>query len=559
MAPSIPSAVVVIPAYMPGPPLRAVVNGLLQKGTLPIVVVNDGSAPECADLFSELEAYDRVHVVHHAVNLGKGAALKTAMNYALTHFPGSGVVTADADGQHDPADILRVAERLGENPDALILGVRGFGSSVPLRSRLGNTFTRGLVRLLVGRRISDTQTGLRGIPRNFVPDLLRMTSVGYEFELDMLIACKHQGRQIIEEPIRTIYLDGNQSSHFHPLLDSMRIYVVLFRFTILALLTAAIDNGIFILAYHSSGYIGRSQIAARLAAMVFNYFGARRAVFHARQSHASMLPKYIALVAFNGFLSYALIQLFVQRLGLYVVAGKMLAESLVFIGNFTIQRDFVFTKRGADKKATDWDRYYTSVPVTAKLTRKYTTRVLIDAIKSYVKPADGSAAISILEIGGANSCFVEDLMSSIQTRQYDVVDTNEYGLELLKKRVPPGRAIHAHQESVLSLTYKQKADVVFSVGLVEHFDRADTRKAVLAHFDPLLSGQVAIITFPTPTLLYRVSRQFLEMAGLWKFPDERPLMPDEVLASIRERGEVLYQKTLWPLILTQHLIVARKS
>jgi len=60
---------------------------------------------------------ERVHLVHHAVNLGKGAALKTGMNYALVHFPNCcGVVTADADGQHHPEDIVRVAQRLRSIP-----------------------------------------------------------------------------------------------------------------------------------------------------------------------------------------------------------------------------------------------------------------------------------------------------------------------------------------------------------------------------------------------------------------------------------------------------------
>jgi hypothetical protein len=67
-----------------------------------------------------------------------------------------------------------------------------------------------------------------------------------------------------------------------------------------------------------------------------------------------------------------------------------------------------------------------------------------------------------------------------------------------------------------------------------------------------------LITFPTPTLLYRLTRGFLEAIGQWKFPDERPLGYEEVLAAVGERGEVVFRKTLWPLMLTQGLIVARE-
>jgi len=102
------------------------------------------------------------------------------------------------------------------------------------------------------------------------------------------------------------------------------------------------------------------------------------------------------------------------------------------------------------------------------------------------------------------------------------------------------------------------ADLVFSVGLVEHFKPSETRAAVLAHFDYLRPGGTAIITFPTPTPLYRVTRGFIEELGMWRFPDERPLRPQEVMDAIRVRGEVIWEKMLWPLMLTQYLIVARK-
>src|SRR5436853_5248687 len=275
--------VIVIPAFEPDPSLADLVGALLDAGCQAIVVVNDGSGPEFAARCQALAASPCVHVVHHAINLGKGAALKTGMNDALVRFPACGIVTADADGQHHPRDILQVAARLRGNPDALILGARTFASGVPLRSRLGNSVTRVLMNLLVGQKLSDTQSGLRGVPNALIPHLLRIPASGYDFELDMLMACKHQSCRVLEEPIRTIYLRRNESSHFDPILDSMRIYLVLFRFSLLALLTAVLDNSVFVLAYSLTGSIAKSQIAARFLAMIFNYFGAHRAVFHSRQ------------------------------------------------------------------------------------------------------------------------------------------------------------------------------------------------------------------------------------------------------------------------------------
>jgi putative flippase GtrA len=439
------------------------------------------------------------------------------------------------------------------------MGVRALGADVPLRSRLGNHLTRALMGLLIGQRLADTQTGLRGIPARLIPHLLRLPSSGYDFELDMLIACKHQRYALVQEPIRTIYLEGNKSSHFHPIFDSMRIYFLLFRFSVLSVLTAVLDNVVFALAIGAGGSIWKAQVAGRLVAMVFNYFGVRQLVFHSRQSHAIVLPKYVALVVLNGFLSYALIQFIHLKLGLETIPSKLLAEGFLFIANFAIQRDFVFTgPKRTEADATDWDSYYSSVPATAKLTRRYTTSVLLNAIKHDSAPTLVGSGMSILELGGANSCFFDSIVAEVNCARYDVVDTNRYGLKLLMERVGNGSLVRLHEKSVLGLSLDTEADVVFSVGLVEHFNPEQTRAAVRAHFAVLRPGGTAIITFPTPTLLYRVSRRAIESLGMWKFHDERPLKAEEVLATVREQAEVLYQKTLWPLILTQEMIVARK-
>lgn len=551
---------IVIPAYQPGEPLIALVQSLLDRKAGAIIIVDDGSGPEFRDWFDRAGASDTVSVIHHAVNLGKGAALRAGMNHALVRFPGcAGIVTADADGQHDAGDILRVAQALAANQNVMTMGVRKLGDAMPLRSRVGNNVTRVLMRFMLGQKLADTQTGLRGIPAWMLPHLLRLPSSGYEYELDMLIACKNHGCEIEELPIRTIYTDGNKSSHFQPILDSMRIYFVLFRFSLLALLTAAIDNAVFLAVFTVSGSIAKSQVAARLVAMTINYVGARTSVFHSQQRHARLLPKYGLLVAANGFLSYILIQFIQSHWGLSAIASKLVAEGVLFIGNFVMQRDFVFAGRPAVRGATDWNSYYHSVPFTARLTRRYTTSVLVEWIKNYGEPMEGREGLSVVEIGGANSCFLDAILRQTACSSYDVVDTNQYGLSLLTDRLARGETrVHLHHQNVLALGLRAQADLVFSVGLVEHFTPDDTRAAVLAHFTLIRPGGTAIITFPTPTLLYRLTRRFIETLGMWKFPDERPLDTEEVLDSVRERADIMEQKTLWPLLLTQRVIAARK-
>ena len=165
---------------------------------------------------------------------------------------------------------------------------------------------------------------------------------------------------------------------------------------------------------------------------------------------------------------------------------------------------------------------------------------------------------SIVEIGGANSCFLDRIMAEFHPGTYHVVDSNQFGLDLLRRRFDSRRNIILHDADCLSLNFDLQADVVFSVGLIEHFEPAGTHRAIRAHFDLLKQGGIAIISYPTPTLLYRFARFLCEGAGLWKFPDERPLDREEVVESLKDCGKVLFEKTLWPLIFTQRMMVVQK-
>lgn len=135
-----------------------------------------------AATFAETAALPGVRLIRHAANRGKGAALKTAFAEILRTFPdAAGVVTADADGQHLPEDIRRVAAASAAHADRVTLGVRSFGGrSVPFRSRLGNLWTCGEFFLLTGIWIRDTQTGLRGIPRARLPRFAALAGDRYD-------------------------------------------------------------------------------------------------------------------------------------------------------------------------------------------------------------------------------------------------------------------------------------------------------------------------------------------------------------------------------------------
>lgn len=334
-----------IPAYNPPDKLIPLVRELSASDFSSIVVLNDGSDSTCDPIFKEIESIEKVTLLQHAVNLGKGAAIKTGLNFIYCHFPQHiGVVTIDADGQHLTVDALNIAQTLQDKPDSLVIGVRKFDKDVPLRSMFGNILTKKLFHILVGQKVTDTQSGLRGIPREFITKLLKIDSNGYEFELDMLLACKYSDRIIVEKEINTVYLEGNKSSHFNPILDSMKIYFVLFRFTFTSLISAAIDYTVFFLTYSLSSSLTASQVSARLVSMLFNYSAVKRLVFYSGQKHEKTFPKYVALVLISGSISLLLINLLVTYTPLKVFPAKIISELIMFIANFAIQRDFIFTR-----------------------------------------------------------------------------------------------------------------------------------------------------------------------------------------------------------------------
>lgn len=189
-----------------------------------MIVVNDGSTRGLGHLAAVEPLVERVLV--HPVNRGKGAALKTAFDFVGE----ADVVTADADGQHTPGDIVRVAEALKNQREGLVLGVRAFAGKVPLRSRFGNWWTRLFFFLLTGLSVRDTQTGLRGIPAPLLKRVQALPGERYEYEMVMLADAKYHPQRPVEIPIETIYLDNNAESHFSPLKDTVRIYRALFRY-----------------------------------------------------------------------------------------------------------------------------------------------------------------------------------------------------------------------------------------------------------------------------------------------------------------------------------------
>ncbi|MCG2756586.1 glycosyltransferase family 2 protein, partial [Candidatus Dependentiae bacterium] len=194
-----------------------------------IIIINDGSTQSFNDIFEKIKNLN-INLIIHEKNMGKGQALKSGIKFCLNNFQNlSGIITADADGQHSVNDITKLANQT--NLNKLILGKRYFRTkSVPLRSMLGNFLSRFAISFVSKQKIYDTQTGLRFIPTEKLESFVNIPGDRYEYETNMLLYAKKFNLKISEIPIETIYIENNKNSHFKPIKDAYFIYKSIFNF-----------------------------------------------------------------------------------------------------------------------------------------------------------------------------------------------------------------------------------------------------------------------------------------------------------------------------------------
>lgn len=324
---------IIIPAYEPDKRLIQVVQDITIK--LPkarIIVVNDGSGPGYNDYYDET-AFIGATVLTHPINKGKGAALKTAFAHIQEevvgqHLSAQPIVTVDSDGQHLIKDIVRVAKAIEENPSHLVLGARTFVGKVPARSRFGN-------------KVTDTQTGLRGMSTDLIFWLLNLDGNRFEYEFNMLLEAKKSGHQISEVPIETVYLEENKSSHFRPIRDSIRIYSPFLKFSGTAVLASVIDATALFVLFALTKNLLLSVVLARVISASSQCLLNANVVFNPTSSLFRSSVRYFMLVlvllACNYFLLSSLV-----AIGLGLVLAKLVTETLLFLVSYRVQHNVVF-------------------------------------------------------------------------------------------------------------------------------------------------------------------------------------------------------------------------
>lgn len=352
-----PSVPIVIPAVHPDDGLPTLVSELLGRGVSRIVVVDDGSGDihhrvfeRCRELGAEVLAHDE--------NLGKGSALKDAFLYLLLGAsPIIGCVTADADGQHIADDIIAVAEEfMRQDAKSLVLGVRDMGvEGIPRQSRFGNRFINACLRLFCGLKLTDSQTGLRGIPEELMSRCLDLEGDHFEFETQMLLLCQRD-TPVVEVPIATVYDSVDQhKTHFKPIVDSLRVVYVTIRtfmgFSATSIATTAIDIllfGLLSAEFRHAGIVLWAALATVLARVVsasLNFAINRRRVFQTGGDVHSQARRFVAVAVAQMLLSALLVQglapLFPQAAAMLV---KLAVDLVLFLANYQVQMRLVFSK-----------------------------------------------------------------------------------------------------------------------------------------------------------------------------------------------------------------------
>jgi len=348
---------VILPSYNPSMEIISVIQRVINQGFSDVIIINDGSKNEISYIFDEAAKIEGCTVLRHNENRGKGAALKTGMAYFLENRPeGLGIITIDDDGQHLPEDISMCAKAMAES-GGFVLGARDFNNpSVPFKSRIGNKLSAKLFSASVNLDLADCQTGLRAIPKKLLNSFVNVSGDRFEYETNMLITAKKEGFSITEIPINTVYINGNKSTHFRPIKDSLKIIFQFIKYAQGSLISCVIDLLFFYLflnllnRYSISGnwnVILISTVASRVLSSAFNFFFNKNFVFkYSGKSVFKAALKYYTLCCVSMILSGNLVAvisyIFSVNSAVLVTLIKMAVDVGLFIMNYIIQRKWVF-------------------------------------------------------------------------------------------------------------------------------------------------------------------------------------------------------------------------
>lgn len=341
---------ILIPVFNPSNKLLELIKDL-KKENLNILIVNDGSK-ENNNIFKNIKKEYNIKILEYDNNMGKGYALKYGMKYYLDNYKDfKGIITVDGDYQHKPCDVLKVISEMNKYQDTIILGCRNFNlKQVPFSNRLGNKITSYVFKILNSKYLSDTQTGLRGIPNSLINDCLKVDGNRFEYEIGELIYFVKNDINIKEVSIETIYYSSRESK-FHKVSDSIRIYKIIlkesFKFTITSLLSACLDIVLFTILLSIFSKFGDvsvviSTIGARVFADLLNFYLNKNFVFYSASKTKNIILSYYLLSFSKMFLSALFVLIISKHIFINKIFIKIFVDTLIYILSYTVQKKYIF-------------------------------------------------------------------------------------------------------------------------------------------------------------------------------------------------------------------------
>ena len=338
--------IAIIPAYNPGPVMIDVVNKALLYVDH-IFLINDGCSEDHSEFFSVFSDHDRVEVVSHKNNLGKGHALYSGFMSSLD-LDFDYIITIDSDGQHLPEEINNFKEYIEKSSKSFdfIIGERKVGRNMPLKSNIGNNVTGLLFRLFWGGNVFDTQSGFRAISNKFLRNNIEKIKPGrYETEMKMLISALRGGYNVGSVKVSTVYFDNNKNSKFNPIRDSFSVLKQFFLFAGFALSAWILDYFLFILlnAFFSVFFVW-AHMVSKIISVIYYFYVNKYIVFKSYNHSLFEILRYLFIVSLNIIITSGLLYLLVSNFELNQFISKPLVDVLMFVINFFVLKGFVYNK-----------------------------------------------------------------------------------------------------------------------------------------------------------------------------------------------------------------------
>ena len=214
--------IIVIPAYNEASIIQEVIKEIKKSGYENIIVIDDGSRDNTADIAQASKAL----VLRNVKNLGKGASLVKGYDFALARGFDA-VISMDGDGQHSCDDLAAFMHKAESSGCAIIVGNRMSSTQqMPALRVTTNRFMSWLISLVTGQHIPDTQCGFRLVKKELL-EKLNLSTSKYETESEILIQASRLGFKIESVPVRTIY--SGQKSRINPFVDTLRFLRFIIR------------------------------------------------------------------------------------------------------------------------------------------------------------------------------------------------------------------------------------------------------------------------------------------------------------------------------------------